>query len=79
MGVKKKLFFVPFKIRGRKLSIVPGLLWIDEGVSGFSPGLHATCEACYIHVTHRHVLACLTGRSLFIMSASIEDDLLISC
>ena len=53
------------------------LLWIDEGVAGFSPGFHAAGEALRVLITHRYDLVCLTGRRLLIMSASVKNDLLI--
>jgi hypothetical protein len=55
------------------------LFFFDEGVACFSPCLHAAGEAFHILITHSHGLGCLTGRSLLIMSASVENDLLILC
>jgi hypothetical protein len=55
------------------------LFFLDEGVACFSPCLHAAGEAFHILITHFYGLGCLTGRSLLIMSASVENDLLIPC
>jgi len=55
------------------------LLWIDKGVPCFSPRLHAAAEALHILISHLDVFGCLTGRGLFIVSASVENDFLVLC
>jgi hypothetical protein len=71
---------IPFIAETDKIGMCPYfpcLLRIDDWVASSSPSLHAAGEACHILVTHCHILLCLTGRSLLIVSASVKNDLLI--
>ena len=78
-GVKGKTSFTLFKVQERGFFTVFHLSWVDEWVACFFPGLHAAGEAFHILVAHRYDLDCLTGRRLLIVSASVENDLLIPC
>jgi hypothetical protein len=76
IGVKGKTYFILFNVQGRGFSTVFHLLWVDERVSRFSPGLHAAGETFYIRVTHGYVLRCLTGSGRFLVSAAVKDNFL---
>jgi hypothetical protein len=77
IGVKGKTFFILFNVQGRGFSTVFHLLWIDDWVACFSPGLHTSTEAFYIRVAQGDVLRCLPGSGRFLVSATIKDNFLV--
>jgi len=68
-------FFLEYK--EFDFSVALNLLWTDHGVTCLLPCLHAPCEASGMRVTLFEVLGSLTGRTSFIGSGTVENDLLV--